>query len=455
MKKVFILSLIALPFMAFAVNDVQINGTTNFDMLTSDTATQSYFFATSGQATDFNIQSNYTDITVDNLSSVTLQASTSGVYFKISKQSGSNDYSISSPSCPTTTINISGTGLTSVLRLETVTTYNCVAPTSSTTTPPTPTPAPPGAGGFIYTPSVTNFVAKQSTDDVLLSWNLPSEIDFSLVKIVRSTSFFPNSPSDGTIVYSGNGVSAVDFNLNYGTTYYYSAFSFNKNGVASNPLIAWVFLAGGKTPEATTTIPFYPSYPGEEYSTGTETFPGEIVIPSGTSTPAEIGGTSSTTVSIKGSYTYWQNGEKLSVSSSTLNVNINTNLVITSDTKKFNTTIKTIILTIVDPADTSKSDSYLFSPDEEGKTLKLVVPNFTKSGKYKYTITAYDQSNKPVSVTRGYFNVMKETISFKYFVFLFGIIILLLLIILLIIWLSWREYQKRERERSLNTYKGF
>ena len=103
------------PCFAMAVNDVQISGPTTFSLLTADTAVATTITANSGgQVTNFDTESNYIDITVDNLSSVTFNTVNAGEYLKIIPQSGS-DYTVS-PACPTTTVTLTGNGATSVLR---------------------------------------------------------------------------------------------------------------------------------------------------------------------------------------------------------------------------------------------------------------------------------------------------------------------------------------------------
>jgi N-acetylmuramoyl-L-alanine amidase len=137
-KKIFLLNAIAglslvlffscLPLgKVLAVNDVQINSNTNFQLNTFDTAALTTIVASSsGQVTNIDVQSNYIDITLDNLSSVTFTTTVGGQYLNIAKQSGSNDYTVS-PSCPTSTATLTGTGATVILRLKVITTDLCPA----------------------------------------------------------------------------------------------------------------------------------------------------------------------------------------------------------------------------------------------------------------------------------------------------------------------------------------
>jgi len=120
-----ILSIAAAPFQTAAINDVTINGIVNFDILTADTAVLTTVLAQSGgQVTQLDVQVNYIDITLDNASTITFNTTAAGEYIRIAKQSGSDDYTVS-PSCPTSTATLSGTGAQVVLRLEVYTTDIC------------------------------------------------------------------------------------------------------------------------------------------------------------------------------------------------------------------------------------------------------------------------------------------------------------------------------------------
>ena len=126
--KIFFLStIIALsaPSFVFAVNDVQIDDVTTFELKTADTATDTTVSSTAtGQVTNLDVGINYIDITLDNASFITFNISTGGQYLRITKQSGSADYNIN-PSCPTTTVYLTGSGAAVVMRLEVITTNNC------------------------------------------------------------------------------------------------------------------------------------------------------------------------------------------------------------------------------------------------------------------------------------------------------------------------------------------
>lgn len=455
------------PALVLAVNDVVVTGPTNFQIQTADTNSLVNIVAGTGQVTNFGVNTSSVDITLDNASAITFSATTSGLYFNVTKISGSNAYSVSSPSCPTTTVNFSGNGATAVLRLQVVTTYNCVAATSTpTSTPPQP-PVSGGGGGasaVIYTPTISNFTATQSSNNVILSWNNPVDVNYGGVKIIRSTTFYPMSVTDGTLIYSGSGVSSLDLNLSYGQTYYYSAFSYNKTGGVSNALISQVYLENPEEIIPATSTPENNNNnnntPPSSQTGGETTAP--TTNPSGTSTGTGQLSSGTTTIPIGIStstvyitnYVYSQNGKELGVSSSTINVDISQPLVITFDASKLEVPIKALVLVVTNPS-TGANSSYLFNSDKNGKVFQAIISNFTSTGKYKYSIVAYGPDNKPVSTTRGSFNVGSALTTLWGIILPVLIIFLFLLILLFIIWLIIKERNKREREKVLDTWKGF
>ncbi|MBS3956342.1 MAG: S8 family serine peptidase [Clostridiales bacterium] len=76
------------------------------------------------------------------------------------------------------------------------------------------------------------FVANAGTDgDAHLEWDNPTEADFALTRIVRSTAGAPSGPNDpqATVVYEGIGESFGDAGLAHGQTYHYAAYARDDN----------------------------------------------------------------------------------------------------------------------------------------------------------------------------------------------------------------------------------
>lgn len=78
--------------------------------------------------------------------------------------------------------------------------------------------------------SATAFTATPGDTEIALAWTNPADADFAGVIILRKTGAYPANSSDGTLVYTGTGASAVDITLTNGTQYYYGIYAFDLAG---------------------------------------------------------------------------------------------------------------------------------------------------------------------------------------------------------------------------------
>jgi hypothetical protein len=94
--------------------------------------------------------------------------------------------------------------------------------------------------------NVSDFEARYDEEDeeVVLSWQNPSDEDFSRVRIIRSDIFYPKDPYDGIVVYEGKKEHASDAWIEEGTPYYYTAFSEDETGNYSSGAIAYAEIPG-------------------------------------------------------------------------------------------------------------------------------------------------------------------------------------------------------------------
>jgi hypothetical protein len=150
--------LMVAPFLVKAVNDVTINGIVSFDLLTDTAAPTTVLASAGGQVTLLDVQSNYIDITLDNLSTITFNTTAPGQYLKITPASGPGF--TAAPACITTTVTLTGTGATTVVRLEVTSTA----------------PICPGGGGghtaiypSNYSVTINNNSAQTSSANVFLN----------------------------------------------------------------------------------------------------------------------------------------------------------------------------------------------------------------------------------------------------------------------------------------------
>lgn len=111
-------------------------------------------------------------------------------------------------------------------------------------------------------PANVQLTATPGHTQIQLTWTLPSDADFSGVRLVRKLGGYPTGPNDGTAVYQGPASSFLDTGLTNGVTYYYGAYAYDTNGNMSSGSLA------SATPFATPVVeppeepPIVPFPPG-------------------------------------------------------------------------------------------------------------------------------------------------------------------------------------------------
>ena len=130
----------------------------------------------------------------------------------------------------------------------------------------------PGTGEQIPLDAPTGFTGTAGNAQVTLTWTDPKDkyatpegetteegdqlvSEWAYTRIIRKTGSAPTGPNDGVLVvessvrdqYASTGY--VDSGLTNGTTYYYGAYAYNKDGVASEGAVT-----GGLTPKAGTAV---------------------------------------------------------------------------------------------------------------------------------------------------------------------------------------------------------
>lgn len=170
-----------------ASNEVTIDGVVDFELYTADNAILTTILGQpGGLVSDMLVESNYIDVTLDNTSTLTMDTTAAGQYFRVTKASGSNDYTVS-PSCYTSHIEMNGSGATTVLKVEVIAT----PPACSNPPPSGPGPTPiinPPSAIFPSNTSVliNNGAACTATPNVSL---LLSATDANAVKISNDLNF--------------------------------------------------------------------------------------------------------------------------------------------------------------------------------------------------------------------------------------------------------------------------
>jgi hypothetical protein len=76
--------------------------------------------------------------------------------------------------------------------------------------------------------NVTGLSATGGDRLITLNWTNPGDLDLAGVRLVRSTTAFPASPTDGLTVHTGTGSTFEDTNVSNNIQYYYTAFAFDE-----------------------------------------------------------------------------------------------------------------------------------------------------------------------------------------------------------------------------------
>ncbi|MCI0566012.1 hypothetical protein L0Y46_02320 [bacterium] len=240
--------------------------------------------------------------------------------------------------------------------------------------------------------NVRNFSATPVPNDmaILLEWRNPDESDFDGVRIMRSESFYPLTPFEGSVAYdSGDSESLLDRNVKEGVRYYYTAFARDRSGFYSSGAIASAII-GKPFPEIFGPI-LPPSFPPD-------TDIHEIPI-----TPPEIPDERVRALSI-GDFRFIQKGEELPFVGGAVYIVRGENLTIELDYERVPEILKTIALTFVDPEESEKTFTFLLHVNREKTKYEATIAPLPKSGSYTFFATILDFENQAIGRVSGTVN---------------------------------------------------
>ncbi len=243
--------------------------------------------------------------------------------------------------------------------------------------------------------NINNFSASYNSgsNSINLSWSNPSFVGFQSVRIVRSSSSFPTSPTSGQLIYQGTAESFEDTDIDFDTTYYYTAFVRNNNGDYSS----------GSVDSA--------SVPSEDES---PLPPGEDPPP----LPGEEGGPPDPFDSFPvlneitdplildltfGDFIFSQPGERRQFFSSggTVYINGNKTLTVSVPYDKVPETLKIIGLSIRDPEDRRKIFSFLLKINEDKSSYEATIAPLGRDGKYEIYVSIINYQDQNIKRLSG------------------------------------------------------
>jgi chitodextrinase len=224
--------------------------------------------------------------------------------------------------------------------------------------------------------NVTNLFAVGNDQVINLSWNNP-KVDFSEVRIVRSDKFYPKDLFDGKIVYEGRAEKFVDTDVSYGKDYYYTLFVKDSFGNYSSGAVAKARL-----------YKF-----GEKPVFGD--FFGDVVELAQSLVHPVI--SALTLLDID----FFQNGKKLSLVSDNVHIQGDRELKISLDYDKMPEILKTIVITMRDPDDKTKTFSFLLRVNKDKTAYEATIAPLGRSGNFEFGIAIMDHKNQGLKKMAG------------------------------------------------------
>ncbi|OHA89568.1 MAG: hypothetical protein A2741_00625 [Candidatus Zambryskibacteria bacterium RIFCSPHIGHO2_01_FULL_43_27] len=221
-----------------------------------------------------------------------------------------------------------------------------------------------------YLPNPTNFVAVPKDSSIALNWNNPIDPRFDEVRLVRGEGFYPSDPNDGEVLYEGSAEDFEDENVVIGERYYYALFAKDGAGTYSSGVLASARIpVKGETPQ-----------PEEGVFDGLPKAPG--VHP-------EIEKLAFL------DFDFIQEGKRItSFTGGGVAIDGGKNLTVSLDYSKVPEVLKSVVITLVHPADSSKTFSFLLRVNPEKTAYSATIGPLGDSGKYGLRIAIVDYKNR-------------------------------------------------------------
>lgn len=217
--------------------------------------------------------------------------------------------------------------------------------------------------------NVGKFLAIANGEDVELSWQNPSDANFSHVRIVRSYLDFPEYPGDGAIIYQGLKTEAIDDGvLSIYSPVFYTAFVYDVFGNVSSGAIAIVYASesGGVGQEGSSIVDESVMTIDEERLTIDMKMPqlSDIYVS--------------------------QLEQVFSMLESPIELSYQDSFVVEIPVEAISGNLKSIILKVLDPTDNRKSYSFLLRINNDRTAYVATVPAFNVLGDSQLEVEIYD-----------------------------------------------------------------
>ncbi len=251
---------------------------------------------------------------------------------------------------------------------------------------------------------------------VIIEWLNPADFDFKNVRVMRSESFYPDTPSQGKLIYENSGEKLRDTNVVPGVTYYYTIFSHTKKGEYSSGALVKVRVPFPKEDTGILNpFPFFPS-------------------------------TGSTTALYGNNFEFFQEGIPLRVrEKGDIIVDGFKGVTVSVQKKYIPKEIKLLTINLQD----QNNDIAMYQFRQSGEQYVVELPPTVRAGKTQFRISLYGGLRENISNVDGTFvSVLGTQGEDSFWTILFGILtreyylfFIILFIILILIFIRQKKRQ--------------
>lgn len=249
---------------------------------------------------------------------------------------------------------------------------------SSFTTAGSPDTDPPS--------NVSGLRAKIEGESVFLTWNNPQDSDFSKVRVVRNSNFYPGDPVNGFVIYEGDAETLLDKDVfsGYGEQYY-SVFTYDTKGNVSSGAVIMVRKKNDSLTQSDGN-----QEGNESYDTNSTTT--EVSTLNITFSQVEV----------------YQHGAQVFPSEGVLTVSANAPTRVKIPYELLPEHLKTVLLTF--NTDAEQPVSYLLRVNKDKTAYEAILPPFGVGGLYNLQFSIYDFQTELLTTFKGRFIVEGEDV---------------------------------------------
>jgi hypothetical protein len=275
--------------------------------------------------------------------------------------------------------------------------------------------------------NVTGLTVSEHSQGAVLSWVNPDVSDFSHVRVLSSDRFYPTHIADGYLVYDGQGQEVVDTRaIPMNSKRYYTVFVYDSSGNTSSGAVT--FWIRGK---AQVVIPVDP------------------IATTSVSTVPQI---------LFSDIEFMQNGIQILPEGDTVTLAGADNTIISIPYELLPEHLKTVVVTLTHPNDSTKAFSFLLRIDQQKTSYQTEIGPLLEPGVYRATAEVFNFNTQELYAVSGFAEVTESaqrvksgngdtTQSWAQIMMKYWYIFLILLLLLLAL-LVYRLVYDRQHEDS-------